>query len=54
MAIHHDKTAYGKLQSDMQELTEEEIFKMLKELALEEQDEAQYAEDKENEDEKRI
>lgn len=38
MAIHHDKTAYGKLQSDMQELTEEEISKMLKELALEEEE----------------
>lgn len=38
MAIHHDKTAYGKLQPDMQELTEEEISKMLKELALEEEE----------------
>ena len=36
MTIHHDKLAYGKLASNMEELSEEEILKMLAELEEEE------------------
>jgi len=44
MTIHHDKLAYGKLEPDMEEMTEEEIAEMLS--ALNE-------EDKEDEDEQK-
>ena len=37
MTIHHDKLAYGKLASSMEELSEEEILKMLEELEEEEE-----------------
>ena len=40
MTIHHDKLAYGKLEESMEELSEEDIAKMLEELNDgEEQDE---------------
>ena len=32
MAIHHDKMAYGRLQSMKEELSEEKIAEMLREL----------------------
>lgn len=32
MTIHHDKLAYGKLQKTSEELSEEQILKMLAEL----------------------
>ena len=32
MTIHHDKLAYGKLAPSMEELSEEEILKMLSSL----------------------
>lgn len=32
MTIHHDKLAYGKLAPNTEELSEEEILKMLAEL----------------------
>lgn len=32
MTIHHDKFAYGKLQKTSEELSEEQILKMLAEL----------------------
>lgn len=38
MTIHHDKLAYGKLASTREELTEEELLAMLKELEEEEDD----------------
>ena len=38
MTIHHDKLAYGKLASNMEELSEEDILKMLETL-MEEEDE---------------
>lgn len=44
MTIHHDKLAYGKLASSREELTEEELLAMLKELEKPETDE----EEKEN------
>ena len=36
MTIHHDKLAYGKLAPNMEELSEEDILKMLNELEEEE------------------
>ena len=33
MTIHHDKLAYGKLASSVEELSDDEIAKMLKELS---------------------
>ena len=39
MTIHHDKLAYGKLAPNMEELSEEEILKMLETLAEEEGEE---------------
>ena len=40
MTIHHDKLAYGKLEESMEELSEEDIAKMLEQLSDgEEQDE---------------
>lgn len=40
MTIHHDKMAYGKLAPNMQELSEEEILKMLETLNREEEEES--------------
>lgn len=37
MVIHHDKLAYGKLASPSEEMTEEEIAQMLKQLNREEE-----------------
>lgn len=37
MTIHHDKLAYGKLEKTSEELSEEQILKMLGELKEEEQ-----------------
>ena len=39
MTIHHDKLAYGKLASNMEEMSEEEILKMLENLNEEEGEE---------------
>ena len=39
MAIHHDKLAYGKLASNMEELSEEEILKMLENIKEDEGEE---------------
>ena len=36
MSIHHDKLAYGRLASNMKEMSEEEILKMLENLKEEE------------------
>lgn len=38
MTIHHDKLAYGKLAPNMEELSEEEILKMLETLNEEEEE----------------
>lgn len=38
MTIHHDKLAYGKLAKTSEELSEEQIMKMLASLAEEEKD----------------
>lgn len=38
MTIHHDKLAYGKLASNVQEMTEDEILKMLEDIKEEEDD----------------
>ena len=38
MTIHHDKLAYGKLAPNMEELSEEEILKMLEALTDEEEE----------------
>ena len=37
MVIHHDKLAYGKLASPSEEMTEEQIAEMLKQLNKEEE-----------------
>ena len=37
MVIHHDKLAYGKLASPSEEMTEEQIAAMLKQLNAEEE-----------------
>ena len=44
MAIHHDKLAYGKLASNMEEMSEEEILKMLENLEEEENGEEEKKE----------
>ena len=49
MTIHHDKLAYGKLASNMEELSEEEILKMLENL---EEDEEKGKENTENKSDK--
>lgn len=36
MTIHHDKLAYGKLEKTSEELTDEQILKMLAELGEDE------------------
>lgn len=38
MTIHHDKTAYGKLASSREEVSEERLSEMLKKLAEEEEE----------------
>lgn len=48
MTIHHDKLAYGKLQPTSEELSEEEILKMLKEIKEEEDGKEKKEEDKNN------
>ena len=37
MTIHHDKLAYGKLESSSEEISEEKIAEMLKQLQDEEE-----------------
>lgn len=44
MAIHHDKMAYGKLAPTKEELSEDEIMKMLKKLSGEDGEEEDTAE----------
>ncbi len=39
MTIHHDKLAYGKLESSSEEISEEKIAEMLKQLQDEEEEE---------------
>ena len=39
MTIHHDKLAYGKLESTSEELSEDELLKMLEKLAEDEEEE---------------
>lgn len=39
MTIHHDKLAYGKLASSMEEMEEEQLLKMLEILNSKEQEE---------------
>ena len=49
MTIHHDKLAYGKLASSMEEMTEEQLNEMLKQLSDEEElpeEEGKAADDK--------
>ena len=46
MTIHHDKLAYGKLASSMEELSEEEILKMLEQLQEEEENKDEPAKNK--------
>ena len=46
MTIHHDKLAYGKLAPNMEELSEEEILKMLEKLEEEEKGVEEYSENK--------
>ena len=46
MTIHHDKLAYGKLASNMKEMSEEEILKMLENLEGEEDGKENKEEDK--------
>lgn len=36
MTIHHDKLAYGKLASSMEEMSEDKLAEMLKQLSEEE------------------
>lgn len=50
MTIHHDKLAYGKLASGMQEMSEEEILKMLETLTEEEEGESEENSSKNNND----
>ena len=50
MTIHHDKLAYGKLASSMQEMSEEEILKMLENLYEEEEGESEENSSKNNSD----
>ena len=46
MTIHHDKLAYGKIASNMEELSEEEILKMLESIKEEEEKEEEAAKNK--------
>ncbi len=50
MTIHHDKLAYGKLVSSMQEMSEEEILKMLETLSEEKGEESKENSSKNNSD----
>ena len=50
MTIHHDKMAYGKLAPNMQELSEEEILKMLETLSEEKGEESKENSSKNNSD----
>jgi len=48
MTIHHDKLAYGKLRPTSEELSEEEILKMLAEIEEGGDGETKKEEDKNN------
>ena len=48
MTIHHDKLSYGKLQPTSEELSEEEILKMLAEIEEGGDGETKKEEDKNN------
>lgn len=49
MTIHHDKLAYGKLAKTSEEMSEEELLKMLQELnSAEPSDEEDENKDKED------
>ena len=48
MTIHHDKLAYGKLAPNMEELSEQEILKMLENLKEEEGEEDKEKSEKNN------
>ena len=48
MAIHHDKLAYGKLASNMEEMSDEEILKMLESIKEEEGEEEEKLPHKNN------
>lgn len=48
MTIHHDKLAYGKLASQKEDLSEDEILKMLEELNSEEEKETKSNEETKN------
>ena len=50
MTIHHDKLAYGKLAPNMEELSEEEILKMLDALSEEEDEKTDENSAKNNSD----
>ena len=50
MTIHHDKLAYGKLAPNMEELSEEEILKMLETLTEEEDEKTDENSSKNNSD----
>ena len=41
MTIHHDKLAYGKIAANTEELSEEQILEMLKELNADEEEPAE-------------
>ncbi|MBD5631656.1 MAG: hypothetical protein HDP34_00275 [Clostridia bacterium] len=44
MTIHHDKLAYGKLESTSEELSEDELLKMLEKLSEEDEEEEEKEE----------
>lgn len=46
MTIHHDKLAYGKLAKTSEEMSEDELLKMLSELNSDEEDEEKDEKDK--------
>ena len=48
MTIHHDKLAYGKLAPNMEEMSEEEILKMLENLNEEQGEEEEKDSPKNN------
>lgn len=52
MTIHHDKLAYGKLAKTSEELTDEQILKMLAELRDGDKEEQPSAEKEDGENEK--
>lgn len=55
MTIHHDKLAYGKLASNMEELSEQQLSEMLKQLNFQEEDEpAEHEENGNNTDKTQV